>query len=60
MPHSPLCSNNSIKQVPLALQVDRLVGLGCYKEALQIAAMFGDNGANNTGHSLLLHEIDRK
>ena len=41
-------------QVPLALQVDRLVGFGCHKEALQIAAMLAQQG-----NQLLLHEIDR-
>jgi hypothetical protein len=57
-PLSPQLINQSINertnaQVPLALQVDRLVGFGCHKEALQIAAMFGDGG-----NQLLLHEID--
>lgn len=48
--HSPINHN----QVPLALQVDRLVGFGCHKEALQIAAMLAQQG-----NQLLLYEIDR-
>lgn len=46
--------------MPLALQVDRLVGFGCHKEALQIAAMFGDGAGGGGGNQLLLHEIDCK